>query len=117
MARPEACYLIMSTIQQISDINNTVARVRAIDHDDRRLHLEFRNGSIVTMTVQESLEYNVGSVVLVRLEANHIEVAPDELWPEESWVGVVHLIKRAKTIVSAGGRLQIVLTGDDEEYQ
>jgi len=106
----------MSSIQQISDIS-TVARVRAIDHDDRRLHLVFRNGSIVTMTVQESLEFNVGSVVLVRLEDNHIEVAPDELWPEESWVGVVHLIKGAKTILSAGGRLQIVPTRDGEEYQ
>ncbi len=79
--------------------------MRATDHDDRRLHLEFRNGSIVTMTVQESLEFNVGSVILVRLEENHIEVAPGELWPEESWEGVVHLIKGAKTIVSAGGRL------------
>jgi transitional endoplasmic reticulum ATPase len=58
-----------------------------------------------------------GPVVLVRLEENHIEVAPDELWPEESWVGVVHLIKGAKTIVSAGGRLQIVPTRDGEEYQ
>jgi transitional endoplasmic reticulum ATPase len=94
MARPVVCHLIMSTIQQISDLN-TVARVLALDHDDRRLHLEFRNGSIVTVTVQESLEFDVGSVVLVRLEENqnHIELAPDELWPEESWVGVVQLVK------------------------
>jgi transitional endoplasmic reticulum ATPase len=106
----------MSTIQQISDIS-TIARTRAIDYDDRRLHLEFRNGSIITVTVQESLEFDVESVVLVRLEENHIEVVPDELWPEESWVGVVHLIKGEKTILSVGGQQRIVPTSDGKEYQ
>jgi transitional endoplasmic reticulum ATPase len=79
--------------------------------------IEFRNGSIITVTVQESLEFDVESVVLVRLEENHIEVVPDELWPEESWVGVVHLIKGEKTILSVGDQQRIVPTSNGKEYQ
>lgn len=66
---------------------STVERVRAVDDDGCRLYLEFRNGLTATVNSSNPLECEVGSIVLVRAEQNHIELAPDELWPEDSWVG------------------------------
>ena len=106
----------MSTVQQISPIS-TVARVRVVGHDDRRLYLEFRNGLVVTMDVQDPLEFNVGSVVLVRQEDDYIEVAPDELWPEESWVGVVRLKLEDTTVVDSSGHWRMLPTRTDVAYR
>lgn len=105
----------MSTFEQISALG-TVARVRAVDCNGCRLYLEFRNGQTATVDSHEPFEFGTGSVVLIRPEENHIEAAPNELWPEESWVGVVRLKLPDITIVDSGGRWTMLPTRDDIPY-
>ncbi|MEW6284758.1 MAG: ATP-binding protein [Chloroflexota bacterium] len=93
----------MSNYDQINPASN-VARIRAIDDDGCRLYLEFPNGVVTTVVNDEPFEFSVGSVVLVRINENYIELAPDELWPEQSFVGVVRLKLPDTTVVDVGGR-------------
>jgi len=88
-----------------------------VSNDRRRLFLEFRNGQVVTVDSTEELEFDVDNVVLVRAEDNQIEAAPSELWPEESWVGVVRLRHPDTTVVDQGGRLVMLPTRTDIDYQ
>jgi transitional endoplasmic reticulum ATPase len=107
----------MSTFEQISTISN-VARVRAVEDDGHLLYLEFPNGLITTVVNhQEPFEFAAGSVVLVRVNENYIESAPDELWPEQSLVGVVRLRLPDITVVdSGGGRWVMLPTRKDIDY-
>lgn len=106
----------MSRFEQISPVS-TVARVRAVGHDGRRLYLELRNGKTATVDREEPFELAIGSVVLIRSEENYIEAAPDELWPEESWVGVVRLKLPDTTVVDSSGRWRMLSTRDDIPYR
>lgn len=54
--------------------------------------------------------------MLVRAKENHIEVVPDELWPEESWVGVVRLKRPDTTLVDSSGHLKLLQTRSDVDY-
>lgn len=47
--------------------------------------------------------------MLVRQEDDHVEVAPDELWLEESRVGVVRLVLGDEAVVDASWTLEISL--------
>lgn len=93
--------------------------MRVVEDDGRRLYLELSNGNVVTVTRQEPFEFEVGSVVFVRLEQGqeNIGAAPDELWPEESWVGVVRLVLADKMVVDASGRWRLVPTPDHVELR
>lgn len=106
----------MNTYEQVR-LSGSVARVRAVADNGYCLYLELRNGSIVTVNAQETFDFEVGSVVLVRLEENdegsYIEAAPDDLWVAEPWVGVVRLVTSDKTIVDASGHWRLVSTPDD----
>ena len=106
----------MSTIDQTSP-PSYVARVRAVEDDGYRIYLEYRNGLVATVNSSAPLDFEVGSVVLVWPDSTHIEPAPDELWPEESWVGVVRLISDDITVVDASGRWKILPTPSDPTYQ
>lgn len=80
--------------------------------------MELRNGQTITVDGQEPFDFELGSVVIVRPEENYIEAAPDDLWPERSWVGVVRLRLPDLTVVdSGGGRWRILETRDDVEYR
>ena len=106
----------MTTFEQLGAFS-TVARVRAIDNNGRRLYLDLRNGQTATVDGQNPFEFELGSVVLITPEGNQIEKAPDELWPEEAWVGVVRLKLDDITIVDAGsGRWKILKTRNDISY-
>jgi transitional endoplasmic reticulum ATPase len=67
--------------------------------------------------VEDSSEFTEGCVVLVREKDDYAEIAPDELWPEESSVGVIHQVKEEKTVVSIGGQLRIIPNRNGTEYQ
>lgn len=103
----------MSTYEQMSSVSN-LARVRAVENDGCRLYLEFPNGYITTVDNQEPFEFGAGSIVLVRLNEQYIEAAPDDLWPEESWVGVIRLKLSDITVVEVSGRWIKVPTNDIE---
>src|ERR1051325_10366779 len=105
----------MSTFDEMSP-SSSIARVRAVDPTSNLLYLELRNGQIATVSSSQPLEFSVGSIVLVRPEDNHMELAPDELWTEESWVGVVRLKHADITIVDSNGRWRMVPTRGDVTY-
>src|SRR5215217_4269319 len=87
-----------------------VARVRSVAEDGHRLYLEFRNGQTGTVDSDSPFDLSVGSVVLVRAAENYLEPVPDDVWPEESWVGVVRLKLPDTTIVESGGQLKLLKT-------
>src|SRR5262245_21903988 len=93
----------MSDFEHINPVSN-IAKIRAIDENGCRLYLEFPNGAFTTVVNEEPFEYTVGSVVLVGLNTNFIESAPDSLWPEQSFVGVVRLRLPDITVIDFGGR-------------
>ncbi|MEW6144106.1 MAG: AAA family ATPase [Thermodesulfobacteriota bacterium] len=106
----------MNSFEEMSQ-SGTVARVRAIEDEGRKLYLEFPNGKIATVDSHYSLEFDKGSVVLVWPEENRIETAPDELWLEESWVGVVRVKLPDTTIVDSGVHWKMIPTRNDINYQ
>jgi transitional endoplasmic reticulum ATPase len=106
----------MSTYEQISALSN-VARVRAMDDNGCRLYLEYRNGLTATVDSSRPFEFDIGSIVLVRHEENYLELAPNELWPEESWVGVVRLKRTDITVIDSSGRWKMLPTRNDISYR
>jgi transitional endoplasmic reticulum ATPase len=110
----------MSTFGDISDLSR-VARVRAIDDDIVRLYLEYRNGMFATVdgldpSVIGPAGFAVGRRVLVREEDDHLELVPDELWPEELWVGVVRIKLEDTTVVDSSGSWRLLPTHPEVEY-
>jgi len=96
----------------------TLAKVRSIDSDGNRVYLEFRNGTTGWVGGADLSLYSAGAVVLVHAERNYIELAPDELWPEESWVGIVRLKTQEATVVTdSNGRLKQFQTQTHLEYR
>jgi transitional endoplasmic reticulum ATPase len=87
-----------------------VARVRALSEDRLRVYLEFRSGLSGTGDSDVPYELTVGSVVLVRPDEGELEPAPDAVWPEEPWIGVVRLRLADITAVDVGGRLLRIAT-------
>lgn len=106
----------MNTFDDIGPLSS-VARVRSVSVDRRRLFLEFRNGLIGTVDAEDPFDVDRGAVVLVRHEDNQIEVAPDDLWPDESWVGIVRLKLPDVTVVDSGGRWKMLATRGDVSYR
>lgn len=110
----------MSTFGDIGDLSR-VARVRAIDHDNARLYLEYRNGMFATVDGLEKSDigpagFGVGRRVLVREDDDYLALAPDELWPEEPWVGVVRIKLEDVTVVDSSGSWRLLPTRPEVEY-
>lgn len=94
-----------------------VARVLSVDDVAGKLYLRFRNRLVGTVDVPDAFRFPKGCVVTVDTDDLTIELAPDEVWEEESWVGVVRLIKGEKTIVSTGSLPRLVPTRGDTPYE
>lgn len=106
----------MSEYEWIDPLSS-VARIKDIDYEESVLYLEFPNGNFTTVGIRDLDEFEVGSIVLVRLNDNYIEVVSDELWPEHSWVGVVRLKLPDVTIVDSRGHWIKLPTHDDIPYR
>lgn len=104
----------MSEYEEMS-VPGTVGRVRSVN--GQVLYMELRNGQIATVTGSGIGEFSIGDIVLVRVDENHIEHAPMELWPDESWVGVVRIKRDDITVVDASGRWRPVPTRADLDYR
>lgn len=95
-----------------------VARVASVDELSDKIYLRLRSGKMLSFNVSDLADFERDQVVTVELEEPYrIELAPDELWDEESWIGVVHLVNEDRTVVSSGGNLQFVPTRKDKKYQ
>lgn len=89
-----------------------IARIRAVADDGRRLHLEYPSGQSATVDSGEPFDFDIGTVVLVSATASYIDRVPNELWPDEVWVGVVRLHLDDVTLVDASGTLRRVPTNE-----
>ncbi|MEU4352269.1 hypothetical protein [Streptomyces sp. NPDC023838] len=88
-----------------------VARVKHVSEDQTTAFLELRNGSIATCTTSEEFRFERGDIVFIDVEHNDITLAPDELWDEEPWVGVVRLLSPGQVgRGSSSGRLPAALS-------
>ena len=65
-------------------------------------------------TSNDPMESTVGDVVIVRDHA--LELLADELWVEQTWVGVVKIKKPDRTVIDAGGRWQLLPTNQGVGY-
>lgn len=107
----------MTSTVEVSETNQ-IARVSAASSDGCRLFMELPTTGVVTVDSSEPLGLDVGTVVLVRAQDDHIEVVPDYVWPsrsnesDPSWVGVVVLRTPEVTVVDVGTRWQPVPTND-----
>lgn len=106
-----------NTYDEISP-SSSVARVRSVQEDGELLYLEFRNGLFGTVSGTGLPQVTIGDVVLVRSEPNHIELAPQDLWPAESWVGVVRLkLDDVTVLADPNGRWRMLPTRKDLSYR
>ena len=110
----------MSTFDGISGLS-LVARVRSVDPAAARLYLEFRNGMFATVDGLDPFDtsptgFAIGRRVLVREKDDHVELVPDELWPEEPSVGVVRIKLEDATVIDSGGSWRLLPTRSDVEY-
>ena len=100
----------------MNNLVGTVARVRFVDHDEEDIYVQFINGNMTIINVGEEIsEYEVGSVVIV-YEDYEVNVAPNELWPEEPWVGIVRLKNPDITVIDSRNHWRILPTHSDVKY-
>lgn len=85
-----------------------LAKVCHASSDRCRVMFELRNGNVGSATSNDPFPFDVGEVVLVTDRA--IDAAPDELWTEETWVGVVKIKLDDQTVVDGAGRWRLVPT-------
>lgn len=85
----------------------TVARVKYVSDDQSTAFLQLRNGDIATCTASQSFDFRIDDVVFINSEQDQIDKAPDELWHEEPWVGVVRLLLPEQALVDVSGRLKV----------
>ena len=79
-----------------------VGRIRSVTSDKRTLWFEYPNGSMGSATSEDPMTLAVGDVVLVG--ESQLSPAPNDLWPDDLWVGVVRLRDPEVTVVDSGGR-------------
>src|SRR5207302_364919 len=76
--------------------------------------IELRGGQIATATSNDPTELTVGNVVIVGDRS--LDRVPDELWVEQTWVGVVKIKRSDRTVIDGGGRWQLLPTNTAVEY-
>ena len=96
-----------------------IARVAFIDEDEGTVYLELEphKGWFVTLQEGDVSDFDLGSVVFLDWDGYEIELAPEELWPEPTWVGVVELKGPRKTVVRRDGRSVPLPTLPDVDYE
>jgi transitional endoplasmic reticulum ATPase len=77
-----------------------------------QLYVQYRSGVTVTVGLPHEIGAGVGNVVLV--SDDEVTVAPDEVWPRESWVGVVRKCLGETALVAGRGDVKVVATNGVE---
>src|SRR6185312_12447135 len=94
-----------------------LARVRWVSADKRHLILDYRNGQSATVDSPQPIDVERGTVLLVRAEFDEFEPVEEDVWPEPTEVAVVRLRTEETTLIDTGGRLRLIATTEDVEYQ
>jgi ATP-dependent 26S proteasome regulatory subunit len=95
-------------------ITGQLARVRHIDPDGLRVYFEYRSGATGQASANEPFDLEVDDLVLVDAERHSMERAPDALWPEPTWIGVVRSKTDVAAIVDSSSSLKLVVPGETE---
>jgi transitional endoplasmic reticulum ATPase len=90
-----------------------VAVVTALSSDGGLAYVRFGNG-YQNVVMNDDLEAEVGDVLAIW--ERHVEFAPHDIWPAESWVGVVRMKNDEETIVDGPSGLRLVPTNLDVDY-
>lgn len=91
-----------------------VARVRALGEDGCVVYFDLRNGLAASASALEPFDLEIGDIVFVT--DDQIVRAPRELWPEDTWVGVVRLRLEDVALVDQSGRLRLVPAESEVAY-
>ncbi|MGI3197689.1 ATP-binding protein [Streptomyces sp. GLT-R25] len=83
-----------------------IARIVTVSSDRRAVHIEFMNGNTGVCTSEYPTDLDVGEIVYVH--DDQLEKAPDDLWPENPWVGVVKLVRSNDVVIDIGGNLRVL---------
>ncbi len=86
----------------------SVARVTTVSEDGLCTFVELLSGSTATITSSDESPWPIGSVLLIYADDDRVEIAPDDLWPRHSSVGVVKLVTPDATVIDSSGRLELV---------
>jgi transitional endoplasmic reticulum ATPase len=106
----------MSDYEYMSDAGY-VGRVRFIEEDTGTVYVELQNTNraLIVLEDGDTSDIEVGSVVFV--SDNRLDPAPQGLWEEETWVGVVRLVTPDKTIISRSGQWIAVPSRTNPKYE
>ncbi len=94
-----------------------VAKVTFVADDCLFVRVQYRNGNSADVSFGEPTDLQAGEIVFVEADTNSIEPAPDGLWPDELWIGVVRLVTADVTVVSDHlGHLRRLGTRPETDY-
>lgn len=94
-----------------------LAYVSRIDEPKDKLWVRLYKGGYRIFAEIDTSDFREGDVVIIEQETGSIELAPDEVWEELSWLGVVRHKTDADTIISEGPLLRLVPTRKEPEYE
>ena len=80
-----------------------VAKVIFVSDDRTTAYLELRNGTIATYTQDYDVGVSRGDIAFIDFEENDVELAPQDLWREETWVAVVRFVLPDEVVVDMNG--------------
>lgn len=83
-----------------------VAKVTYISNDQKNAILDLKDGRSVTCTSSAGFNMQRGDVLFIDFDTNDIRPAPQELWVEEAWIGVVRLLLPDEVVVEISGTLK-----------
>lgn len=86
-------------------------RIGAIDHDGLRATIEFKDGSVGSMTASDSIGFEVGANVIVWEDSDRryqVNELPADLVPRSTSIGTVKLVTPGTIVVEVEGRLKKV---------
>ena len=87
-----------------------LGRIKWIDEDGCFLYIELAVGRFAWLRFDAPTEFAVDDHVLV--SENSVVRAPDDLWPDETWVAVVKRKLDDLTVVDASGHLRVIPTNE-----
>lgn len=92
-----------------------VARVDGVS-DTGRTYLTYVTGKTGYFDNTSDHDFADGDIVFVDTDTGYVEPAPDGVWPDSEWVGVVKHRTADDTVVETGGKL-VLLETNDVEYE
>ena len=94
-----------------------LAYVNHIEEIEDMLWARIHKGGYKSFTGIDTAPFCEGDVVVIDQENGSIELAPEMVWEELSWLGVVRLKTDTDTVISEGSLLRLVPTREDPEYE